>query len=66
MLSFTKLLDSALSILSLKCFVRQCFSTHVFQTRITSRYPDDPRQPFWNETGAPMKPLAKLTINRQR
>ena len=35
-------------------------------SRITSRYPDDPRQPFWNETGAPMKPLAKLTINRQR
>ena len=34
--------------------------------RITSRHPDDPRQPFWNETGAPMKPLAKLTINRQR
>jgi len=28
--------------------------------------PDDPRQPFWNETGAPMKPLAKLTVNRQR
>merc|ERR1719334_1556720 len=35
-------------------------------TRITSRHPDDPRQPFWNETGAPMKPLAKLTVNRQR
>ncbi len=34
--------------------------------RITSRHPDDPRQPFWNETGAPMKPLAKLTLTRQR
>lgn len=35
-------------------------------TRITSRHPDDPRQPFWNDTGAPMKPLAKLTVSRQR
>ena len=34
--------------------------------RITSSHPDDPRQPFWNETGAPIKPLAKLTLNRQR
>ena len=34
--------------------------------RITSRFPDDPRQPFWNETGTPMKPLAKLTLTRQR
>ena len=37
-----------------------------YNNRITSRLPDDPRQPFWNETGAPMKPLAKLTVNRQR
>ena len=37
-----------------------------FDCRITSRYPDDPRQPFWNDTGAPMKPLAKLTLTRQR
>ena len=41
------------------------FSLHL-HSRITSRLPDDPRQPFWNETGAPMKPLAKLTVNRQR
>ena len=34
--------------------------------RITSRFPDDPRQPFWDENGAPMKPLAKLTLTRQR
>ena len=34
--------------------------------RITSRYPDDPRQPFWKEDGTPMKPLAKLTLTRQR
>ena len=37
-----------------------------FLHRITSRFPDDPRQPFWNETGAPMKPLAKLSLTRQR
>ena len=34
--------------------------------RITSRFPDDPRQPFWDEEGTPMKPLAKLTLTRQR
>lgn len=39
---------------------------HISFSRITSRFPDDPRQPFWNETGAPMKPLAKLTLTRQR
>jgi len=35
-------------------------------TRITSRFPDDPRQPFWVEDGTPMKPLAKLSLIRQR
>ena len=35
-------------------------------TRITSMHPDDPRQPFFNATGMPMKPLAKLTVTRQR
>jgi hypothetical protein len=34
--------------------------------RITSRFPDDPRQPFWVEDGTPMKPLAKLSLIRQR
>eukprot|EP00095_Tigriopus_kingsejongensis_P009624 maker-scaffold94_size379870-snap-gene-0.14 protein:Tk09624 transcript:maker-scaffold94_size379870-snap-gene-0.14-mRNA-1 annotation:"hypothetical protein DAPPUDRAFT_321105" len=34
--------------------------------RITSRDPDDPHQPFYNASGAPMKPLAKLTVTRQR
>ena len=34
--------------------------------RITSRFPDDPRQPFWVENGTPMKPLAKLSLIRQR
>ena len=38
---------------------------HIF-FRITSRHPNDPRQPFYNVSGAPMKPLAKLTISRQR
>ena len=38
----------------------------VIPGRITSRFPDDPRQPFWDEDGAPMKPLAKLTLTRQR
>ena len=37
-----------------------------FFRRITSRHPNDPRQPFYNTTGAPMKPLAKLTMSRQR
>lgn len=35
-------------------------------TRITSTHPNDPRQPFYNESGHPMEPLAKLTITRQR
>ena len=42
------------------------FFFFIFSFRITSRFPDDPRQPFWNETGVPMKPLAKLTLSRQR
>ena len=43
-----------------------CSNNFFFLHRITSRFPDDPRQPFWNETGAPMKPLAKLSLTRQR
>ncbi|XP_059082826.1 spondin-1-like [Tigriopus californicus] len=34
--------------------------------RITARDPDDPMQPFYNASGTPMKPLAKLTVTRQR
>ena len=35
-------------------------------TRISSTNPNDPRQPFYNASGVPMNPLAKLTITRQR
>jgi len=34
--------------------------------RITTRDPSDPAAPFYDPTGAPMKPLAKLTIQKQR
>ncbi|KAL7736313.1 hypothetical protein ACLKA6_014789 [Drosophila palustris] len=34
--------------------------------RIRSDFPNDPRSPFYDETGAPMKPMATLTIRRQR
>ncbi|XP_023308347.2 spondin-1 [Lucilia cuprina] len=34
--------------------------------RMSSEYPPDPRSPFFDETHAPMKPLATLTIKRQR
>ncbi|CAB4058868.1 unnamed protein product [Lepeophtheirus salmonis] len=35
-------------------------------TRISSRFPNDPRQPFYDDAGVLMKPLAKLILNRQR
>ena len=35
-------------------------------TRISSSYPADPRSPFYDVTGAEMKPLARLVISRQR
>ncbi|XP_022654943.1 spondin-1-like isoform X3 [Varroa jacobsoni] len=34
--------------------------------KITSSYPPDPEAPFYDETGTPMKPVARLTISRQR
>lgn len=34
--------------------------------RITSSYPPDPESPFFDETGTPMKPVARLTLSRQR
>lgn len=34
--------------------------------RITNSYPNDPKSPFYDPTGLPMKPLARLTITRQR
>ncbi|EDW60569.1 spondin-1 [Drosophila virilis] len=34
--------------------------------RIKSNYPNDPRSPFYDPTGAEMKPLATLHINRRR
>ncbi|XP_045137264.1 spondin-1-like isoform X1 [Portunus trituberculatus] len=34
--------------------------------RITSTFPNDPASPFYDPTGKPMKPLARLTITRQR
>ncbi|XP_069946228.1 spondin-1-like isoform X2 [Cherax quadricarinatus] len=34
--------------------------------RITNNYPNDPKSPFYDPTGLPMKPLARLTITRQR
>ncbi|XP_023168709.2 spondin-1 [Drosophila hydei] len=34
--------------------------------RIRSDFPNDPRSPFYDESGAPMKPMAILTVRRQR
>lgn len=34
--------------------------------RISSTFPNDPRSPFYDETGQDMKPIAKLYLNRQR
>lgn len=34
--------------------------------RITSSDPADPRSPFYDPTGARMKPLARVVISRQR
>lgn len=33
---------------------------------ITSFYPEDPRSPFYDPSGRPMLPLAKLYINREK
>lgn len=34
--------------------------------RIKSNFPNDPRSPFYDPSGAPMKPLARLHITRRR
>ncbi|KAH8386233.1 hypothetical protein KR200_007341 [Drosophila serrata] len=34
--------------------------------RMRSDFPNDPRSPFYDESGAPMKPMAILTVKRQR
>lgn len=34
--------------------------------KITSSYPEEPDAPFYDPTGTPMKPVAKLTIVRQK
>ena len=34
--------------------------------RITSTFPSDYRSPFFDESGAPMKPLATLHVTRKR
>ncbi|KAH8401040.1 hypothetical protein KR009_002604 [Drosophila setifemur] len=34
--------------------------------RMRSDFPNDPRSPFYDEDGAPMKPMAILTVKRQR
>ncbi|XP_076067387.1 spondin-1-like [Oratosquilla oratoria] len=34
--------------------------------RITSSYPNNPESPFYDPSGTPMKPLARLTVTRQR
>jgi len=34
--------------------------------RIKSNFPNDPRSPFYDPTGAQMKPLATLHINRKQ
>ncbi|XP_054160513.1 spondin-1-like isoform X4 [Oppia nitens] len=34
--------------------------------RITSTNPNNPESPFYDHTGAKMKPIAKLTVSRQR
>ncbi|KAJ9583301.1 hypothetical protein L9F63_022355 [Diploptera punctata] len=33
--------------------------------RITTMYPEDPRAPFYDPTGKPMKPLARLYLTRE-
>lgn len=35
-------------------------------TKITSSFPNNHLSPFYDPTGARMKPLAKLTLQRQR
>ncbi|XP_047736020.1 spondin-1 [Hyalella azteca] len=35
-------------------------------TKITNSYPNDEQSPFYEPRGLPMKPLARLTITRQR
>ena len=34
--------------------------------RITSSSPNNPLSPFYDASGAPMKPVARLTVTRQR
>ncbi|CAG0924111.1 unnamed protein product, partial [Notodromas monacha] len=34
--------------------------------KITSSWPDNPRSPFFDHSGTPMKPLAILTVRRQK
>nr|CAH7757588.1 unnamed protein product [Callosobruchus chinensis] len=34
--------------------------------RLRTNYPNDPRSPFFDPTGTPMKPLARLILSRQR
>ncbi|KAJ8984954.1 hypothetical protein NQ317_007823 [Molorchus minor] len=34
--------------------------------RLKTNSPNDPRSPFFDPTGTPMKPLARLTLSRQR
>lgn len=34
--------------------------------RITTMYPEDPRQPFYNSKASTMTPLAKLYIRKQK
>lgn len=34
--------------------------------RIRTNFPNDPRSPFYDPTGAEMKPLARLYLSRQR
>ncbi len=33
--------------------------------RITTMYPEDPRAPFYDPSGAPMQPLARLYVTRE-
>lgn len=33
---------------------------------ITTLYPEDPRSPFYDPTGRPMQPLARLYLNREK
>lgn len=33
---------------------------------ITTSYPEDPRSPFYDPTGKPMLPLARLYLNREK